>query len=70
MMNPPPSSTLPLASKVVEGNLASIASVPKENFLINFFLGGISATIAKTTVAPTERIKLILQTQGSQQYAL
>ena len=35
------------------------------NFLMNFFLGGISATIAKTSVAPTERVKLILQTQSS-----
>jgi len=34
--------------------------VPKENFLVNFLLGGVSAVIAKTSVAPTERIKLIL----------
>ena len=33
---------------------------PKENFLVNFLLGGVSAVIAKTAVAPTERIKLIL----------
>ena len=50
-------------SQVAKGSLA--AAAPQENFLLNFFLGGISATIAKTSVAPTERVKLILQTQSS-----
>ena len=62
MMKTTSSNGLPTNARYTESNLASIAAVPKENFLINFFLGGISATIAKTTVAPTERIKLILQT--------
>jgi len=53
------------STKDVEGNLTSLSVVPKENFVLNFFLGGLSAIIAKTTVAPTERIKLILQTQGT-----
>lgn len=37
----------------------------QENFLVNFFLGGLSATISKTAAAPIERVKLILQTQDS-----
>ena len=44
--------------KVAKANV--VVAVPPENFLVNFLLGGISATIAKTTVAPTERVKLIL----------
>lgn len=37
----------------------------EENFFVNFILGGLSATISKTATAPMERIKLILQTQDS-----
>lgn len=37
----------------------------EENFLVNFLLGGISAAISKTASAPIERVKLILQTQDS-----
>lgn len=40
----------------------------KENFVINFMLGGLSGAIAKTFVAPTERIKLVLQTQSSRSF--
>ena len=39
---------------------ATNKATKKENFLLNFMLGGFSACIAKTTVAPSERIKLIL----------
>jgi solute carrier family 25 (adenine nucleotide translocator) protein 4/5/6/31 len=35
------------------------------DFLINFFAGGFSGVIAKTATAPIERIKLLLQTQHS-----
>ena len=38
---------------------------PKESFLANFLLGGVSAAISKTAAAPIERVKLILQTQDS-----
>lgn len=34
-----------------------------ETFLINFLITGISSAIAKTTIAPLERIKVILQNQ-------
>lgn len=37
------------------------------NFLIDFALGGISAAISKTLTAPIERVKLILQTQDTNQ---
>lgn len=33
-------------------------------FLIDFSLGGVSAAVSKTVVAPIERIKLLLQNQG------
>lgn len=31
-------------------------------FLIDMALGGVSATISKTSVAPIERVKMLLQT--------
>lgn len=34
-----------------------------KSFLIDFMMGGVSAAIAKTAVAPIERVKLILQVQ-------
>jgi len=35
------------------------------NFALDFLLGGISAAVSKTAVAPIERIKLLLQTQDA-----
>ncbi|KAK6591174.1 mitochondrial ADP ATP-transporter [Cryptosporidium xiaoi] len=35
----------------------------EKNFLKDFIVGGISATVSKTAVAPIERVKLLLQTQ-------
>jgi len=37
----------------------------QSSFLIDFALGGISAAISKTAVAPIERVKLLLQTQDA-----
>jgi len=37
----------------------------KSNFLLDFALGGVSAAISKTAVAPIERVKLLLQTQDA-----
>lgn len=34
-----------------------------KSFLIDFLAGGISAAVAKTAVAPIERVKLLLQVQ-------
>lgn len=34
-----------------------------QSFLIDFLAGGLSAAIAKTAVAPVERVKLLLQVQ-------
>jgi solute carrier family 25 (adenine nucleotide translocator) protein 4/5/6/31 len=44
----------------------SEGSEPKTgNFLLDFALGGISAAVSKTAVAPIERVKLLLQTQAA-----
>lgn len=34
-----------------------------KSFLIDFMMGGVSAAVAKTAVAPIERVKLLLQVQ-------
>lgn len=34
-------------------------------FAVDFMAGGISAAVAKTAVAPIERVKLLLQVQDS-----
>lgn len=34
-------------------------------FIKNFFIGGVSAAVSKTAVAPIERVKLLLQNQDS-----
>jgi len=38
---------------------------PKKNFAQDFLVGGISAAISKTCVAPIERVKLLLQNQDA-----
>ncbi|KAF8820676.1 putative adenine nucleotide translocator [Cardiosporidium cionae] len=35
----------------------------KNNFLLDFTMGGVSAAISKTCVAPIERVKMLIQTQ-------
>jgi len=35
------------------------------NFMLDFALGGVSAAVSKTAVAPIERVKLLLQTQAA-----
>jgi len=37
----------------------------KGGFLTNFLMGGVSAAISKTAVAPIERVKLLLQNQSA-----
>jgi len=41
------------------------SSVKTGNFALDFMLGGISAAVSKTAVAPIERVKLLLQTQAA-----
>ncbi|EAN32427.1 ADP/ATP translocase 2 N-terminally processed [Theileria parva strain Muguga] len=36
-----------------------------KNFLVDFLMGGVSAAISKTAVAPIERVKMLIQTQDS-----
>jgi solute carrier family 25 (mitochondrial adenine nucleotide translocator), member 4/5/6/31 len=38
---------------------------PKKNFLLDFLIGGTSAAVSKTVVAPIERVKLLLQVQDA-----
>jgi solute carrier family 25 (adenine nucleotide translocator) protein 4/5/6/31 len=42
-----------------------MGSEKKSNFAVDFLIGGISAAVSKTTVAPIERVKLLLQTQDA-----
>jgi solute carrier family 25 (adenine nucleotide translocator) protein 4/5/6/31 len=37
----------------------------KKNFLVDFMIGGVSAAVSKTAVAPIERVKLLLQVQDA-----
>lgn len=41
------------------------AAKKQKNFMTDFLIGGVSAAVSKTAVAPIERIKLVLQTQDS-----
>jgi len=41
------------------------SEVKTGNFALDFLLGGVSAAVSKTAVAPIERIKLLLQTQDA-----
>jgi len=41
------------------------SSAKTGNFALDFLLGGVSAAISKTAVAPIERVKLLLQTQDA-----
>jgi solute carrier family 25 (adenine nucleotide translocator) protein 4/5/6/31 len=38
---------------------------PKKSFLVDFLIGGTSAAVSKTVVAPIERVKLLLQVQDA-----
>jgi len=41
------------------------SEVKTGNFALDFILGGVSAAVSKTAVAPIERVKLLLQTQAA-----
>jgi len=41
------------------------SEVKTGNFMLDFALGGVSAAVSKTAVAPIERVKLLLQTQDA-----
>lgn len=37
----------------------------EKNFVTDFLIGGVSAAVSKTVVAPIERVKLLLQVQDA-----
>ena len=37
----------------------------KKSFVVDFLIGGVSAAVSKTVVAPIERVKLLLQVQDA-----
>lgn len=43
----------------------STKEVKKKNFVADFLMGGCSAAISKTVVAPIERVKMLIQTQDT-----
>eukprot|EP01068_Selenidium_serpulae_P008307 Selendium_serpulae@DN4950_c0_g2_i1.p1 len=51
--------------QTVKKTVPSPATKKQSNFAVDFLVGGVSAAISKTAVAPIERVKLILQTQDS-----
>ena len=45
--------------------MSSTAPPKKKNFMLDFLIGGTSAAVSKTIVAPIERVKLLLQVQDA-----
>jgi solute carrier family 25 (adenine nucleotide translocator) protein 4/5/6/31 len=45
---------------------AQAAPKKKKSFMVDFMIGGVSAAVSKTVVAPIERVKLLLQVQDAQ----
>jgi len=45
--------------------MGEASSLQTGNFALDFLIGGVSAAVAKTCTAPIERVKLLLQTQDS-----
>ena len=45
--------------------MSNTAPKKKKNFLVDFLIGGCSAAVSKTVVAPIERVKLLLQVQDA-----
>ena len=45
--------------------MSQTAPKKKKNFLVDFMIGGCSAAVSKTLVAPIERVKLLLQVQDA-----
>jgi len=41
------------------------AGKKKQSFMVDFLIGGCSAAVSKTLVAPIERVKLLLQVQDA-----
>lgn len=39
-----------------------------KHFLTDFMIGGVSAAVSKTAVAPIERVKLLLQVQDASKH--
>jgi len=45
--------------------MSQTAPKKKKGFMADFMIGGVSAAVSKTLVAPIERVKLLLQVQDA-----
>ena len=43
-------------------------TIRKDHFFQAFMIGGVSAAVSKTVVAPIERVKMLLQVQDANKY--
>ena len=43
-------------------------NIRKDHFVQDFLVGGVSAAVSKTVVAPIERVKMLLQVQDANKY--
>ena len=44
----------------IDKRMSQTAPPKKKNFIVDFLIGGTSAAVSKTIVAPIERVKLLL----------
>merc|ERR1712153_178581 len=49
----------------IDKKMSNTAPPKKKNFVFDFLIGGTSAAVSKTIVAPIERVKLLLQVQDA-----
>ncbi|KAJ8472127.1 hypothetical protein OPV22_026470 [Ensete ventricosum] len=54
---------IPIATSVSSVSANAPAEKGLASFPIDFLMGGVSAAVSKTTAAPIERVKLLIQNQ-------
>ena len=48
--------------------MSEASSIKTGHFTLDFMIGGVSAAVSKTIVAPIERVKILLQVQDSSKF--